>query len=91
MEEVQQPVLMLVYRDPELVDVIAKIVNLRTPCLVAGILQILQRTTDLRPMCRNLRSDVVQCRLIPASRLIELEPIDHRSYNTAYRLLYQGA
>jgi hypothetical protein len=42
-------------------------------------------------MCRNLRSDVVQCRLIPASRLIELEPIDHRSYNTAYRLLYQGA
>ncbi len=65
MEEVQQPVLMPVYRDPELVDIIAKIVDLWTPYLVAGILQILQRTTDLRPMCRDLRSDVVQCRLFP--------------------------
>ncbi len=63
--------------DPKLVNLIAEVFDLGTPCQMPDILKILQSAADFRPVALDLRPNVFQRRLVSRRGPIKFEQICH--------------
>ena len=81
---------MLLDRNSQLINLLAEIVDLRPPCQMSDIFEILQSSPDLGSVSLDLRSDVFPRRLGSRQSAIKFEPECHQSNYTAYTLLLQG-
>ena len=79
MEEVEQPVLMLVDTDAQFIYVSPKVVDLGTARQIPQILQILERSSDFSAMRFCLGPDVIQGRFVTCLGAIEFEAERHWS------------
>ena len=89
MKKVEQPVLVLINCDTQLVNLTSQVINLRTPRKMSEVLKMLQGSTDFCAMPLYLRSNIIKRGLSPHICAIELKLKYHQPKYTAHTLYLQ--